>query len=177
MKIEVAKVREHPMTVQVDLSPRYLDLKDPEFKFPKNVTGTVTFTMVGDQVLAAGELQTEAITTCVRCLQEATVTITATLSAYYENNPDLLKPDTAFLGSEDSFVCYYDGNLVLPDDQFREALMAELPPLPVCSEQCKGLCLKCGSNLNDGECGCDRDSDRRPSWKGQLKNIKLKDAE
>ena len=24
----------------------------------------------------------------------------------------------------------------------------------VCDEDCKGLCPKCGKNLNQGECGC-----------------------
>lgn len=26
----------------------------------------------------------------------------------------------------------------------------------LCREDCKGLCHKCGANLNDGDCGCDR---------------------
>lgn len=175
MKIEAAKVREHPMTVTVDFSPRSLELEDPEYKFQTKVTGTVTFNMVGDQVHAEGELQTEAITTCVRCLKEITVLVRAELSAYYENNPELLNPDTEFLGSEDAIISYYDGDVVVPDNQFREAIMSELPALPVCSEQCKGLCVKCGTDLNETECGCDRESDRQASWKAQMKNIKLKD--
>lgn len=35
-------------------------------------------------------------------------------------------------------------------------IMLNLPMQILCSDGCKGLCPKCGHNLNDGDCGCDR---------------------
>ena len=35
-------------------------------------------------------------------------------------------------------------------------LLVNLPQKVLCQPECKGLCLKCGANLNEGECGCDR---------------------
>lgn len=35
-----------------------------------------------------------------------------------------------------------------------EQLMMEFPMREVCSDDCKGLCVKCGKNLNEGDCGC-----------------------
>lgn len=35
-------------------------------------------------------------------------------------------------------------------------IMLNLPMRVLCSDDCKGLCPKCGHNLNDGDCGCDR---------------------
>ncbi len=35
-----------------------------------------------------------------------------------------------------------------------EQLMMEFPMREVCSEDCKGLCMKCGKNLNEGDCTC-----------------------
>lgn len=35
-----------------------------------------------------------------------------------------------------------------------EQLMMEFPMREVCSEDCKGLCMKCGKNLNEGDCDC-----------------------
>ena len=40
---------------------------------------------------------------------------------------------------------------------YLEVLMS-WPLKVLCREDCKGLCLKCGKNLNEGECGCDRAS-------------------
>ncbi|MBN1521903.1 MAG: DUF177 domain-containing protein [Candidatus Aureabacteria bacterium] len=36
----------------------------------------------------------------------------------------------------------------------REEFLLRLPIMPVCSEECRGLCPQCGKNLNDGPCGC-----------------------
>jgi len=36
------------------------------------------------------------------------------------------------------------------------AIFMNMPMRNVCSEDCKGLCPKCGHNLNQGDCGCDR---------------------
>lgn len=34
-------------------------------------------------------------------------------------------------------------------------IVLELPHKHLCSDDCKGLCPKCGHNLNMGDCGCD----------------------
>ena len=55
-----------------------------------------------------------------------------------------------------------DTIVTVPDMKFNldEFLYAEvitnLPMKHLCSESCKGLCVKCGKNLNEGECGCQR---------------------
>lgn len=33
-------------------------------------------------------------------------------------------------------------------------VVLELPMVMLCKEDCKGLCSKCGANLNHGPCGC-----------------------
>ncbi len=38
----------------------------------------------------------------------------------------------------------------------RDILLAGQPMKNLCKADCKGLCPKCGANLNDGECGCDK---------------------
>ena len=35
-------------------------------------------------------------------------------------------------------------------------LLLDMEMTVLCREDCKGLCPKCGKNLNDGDCGCDR---------------------
>ena len=36
----------------------------------------------------------------------------------------------------------------------RTALILGMDTKTLCSEDCKGLCPRCGANLNDGPCGC-----------------------
>ncbi len=41
------------------------------------------------------------------------------------------------------------------DTLFLTELYPELPMKILCDPECKGLCKKCGSNLNEKDCGCD----------------------
>ena len=36
-----------------------------------------------------------------------------------------------------------------------QALLLELPLVPLCDDDCRGLCPRCGANLNEGPCQCD----------------------
>ena len=50
-----------------------------------------------------------------------------------------------------------DVTLVTPEKQSAgELLFLGLPTRDLCREGCRGLCPKCGKNLNEGDCGCDR---------------------
>ena len=40
------------------------------------------------------------------------------------------------------------------DEQLMEQLEMEFPVRILCSEDCRGLCQRCGRNLNEGECDC-----------------------
>ncbi len=57
------------------------------------------------------------------------------------------------------------------DDDVRQHLLLALPAKPLCSASCKGLCTRCGTNLNKGPCGCP--PDKKSSVFDVLKNLKL----
>ncbi len=40
------------------------------------------------------------------------------------------------------------------DPDIREEIMLDYPIKPLCSPDCRGLCVKCGENLNRGLCKC-----------------------
>jgi len=55
----------------------------------------------------------------------------------------------------------------------REAVLLQLPAHPVCSEQCRGLCPRCGRNLNRSPCRCADDPPAgSDAWKA-LDGLKL----
>ena len=54
-----------------------------------------------------------------------------------------------------------DGTVNL-DELATNDIITDLPDKFLCKEDCKGLCPKCGRNLNDGNCNCDlRETDPR----------------
>ena len=54
------------------------------------------------------------------------------------------------------------------DEDVRDYAILAIPMKRLCSENCKGLCPKCGKNLNDGPCNC-TDEIVDPRWEPILK--------
>lgn len=53
----------------------------------------------------------------------------------------------------DEYIILQDGMLDL-DDLFDMCITLNFPSKLLCDDGCKGLCVKCGANLNKGDCGC-----------------------
>jgi len=45
----------------------------------------------------------------------------------------------------------------------RERFLLAAPAYPLCREDCRGLCARCGANLNAGDCGC-KVEEADPRW-------------
>ena len=43
------------------------------------------------------------------------------------------------------------------------AIVLDVPIIPLCTDDCKGLCTTCGANLNEGPCGCQHENDVNPN--------------
>lgn len=65
------------------------------------------------------------------------------------------KADVCYLDLDLSFV--FDGVC----DRCAEPIQKPMPTKMLCKPDCKGLCCKCGKNLNDGPCDCQKDVDPR----------------
>ena len=54
------------------------------------------------------------------------------------------------------------------DPLVTEDIFLELPSKFLCSEDCKGVCPKCGKDLNTGSCSCEKEIDPRLAALKQL---------
>ena len=54
-----------------------------------------------------------------------------------------------------------DGNSLDLDDVVSTCLILDMETKFLCREDCKGLCSRCGKNLNLGPCGCGKEIDPR----------------
>ena len=59
-------------------------------------------------------------------------------------------------------IVLLEGTQVNLDEVAGTAFILGMDTKNLCSEDCKGLCARCGANLNDGPCGCRPEVD--PRW-------------
>jgi len=171
--INAKELDKGPVRLEVNCTPEALDLEDPEFEFGR-VTGEVTYTQARPRVVGEGHLKTTATTRCVRCLGPADIQVNAPVNAIYENEKMIRDTRGEMVSPEEQIITPYNGDWIQPEQELREAIMLELPTLPLCREDCRGLCPRCGANLNEGPCGCAPGDDEVSSWKTALKGLKLK---
>ena len=58
------------------------------------------------------------------------------------------------LSADDLALSYYEGDEIDLTPLVHEQTILALPTRPLCRETCRGLCPRCGANLNSGACGC-----------------------
>ena len=63
--------------------------------------------------------------------------------------------------NEDEWVFPLEGDSADLDDIVRTVFVLNLDSKLLCKEDCKGTCCRCGKNLNDGPCGCQKELDPR----------------
>ncbi len=118
---------------------------DIEFAEPIVVTGFVK-NMAGYMILSA-DVKVKYNTICARCAEP----VTGILEISFEK--DIATSDDVSSDNDD-YIIIEDKKLdVLPSVE--EQLMLEMPAKTLCREDCKGLCQRCGKNLNEGPCSCE----------------------
>ncbi|MBN1867306.1 DUF177 domain-containing protein [Candidatus Sumerlaeota bacterium] len=182
MKIDIQKLREGPLAYDVCLTPEYLaDEPEHDVRF-EPAQGRVIFTLQGQNVFAEGRLATTAHLACARCLVETSVTIDVPVHLYYWPENARREESTVDIDVDEPDYGLYKGDTLDPDEDLRELLLVELPVVPLCREDCNGLCPHCGKNLNEGPCGCEKESEpdvaeTEPDWKRRLRDLKLPPGE
>ena len=127
------------------------DAKDG-VKLTSNITAKIRLLKLPHEISAqVKDLNTSVEYVCDRCLTRIGLKIYIPV-AEREFIIDL--PRHAIEEGED--VYYMDKNSTEIDlsGMLREEILLHFPGVAVCSESCKGLCDKCGKNLNESDCGC-----------------------
>ena len=112
----------------------------PDASFSGTVKVNAYIELDGKDVYADVRISYSIVGDCSRCLERAECEVTHEYSAKYS------------LFEEEDCYLYKSGkvDLALSID---EAIIVSQPTVIYCKEDCKGLCLICGANLNNTDCG------------------------
>lgn len=180
-KVQTEALREGPLTFDLDLPPGELDLQDETYKFEGKIRGQIEFRLIGNDIEGEGELRVKVVTPCVRCLEPAHLKLAIPFHEFwFKKEPeevDRLHPDDEQFVEDEPNVSFFTGEELHPAEQMREVILSELPELPKCRDDCKGLCQGCGANLNVEECACREKppaAHDEEAWKQKLRELRLK---
>ena len=140
---------DYELPLDVDSEDTGSYLSGVGFPSPMKVSGEITNTAGYMRMTLTMSVDYEA--QCARCLSPVNGEFTLDLEKTVAPRNLLGDLDESKL---DEFAIIEDGFLDM-DEQLREQLEMEFPMRFLCKEDCKGLCPKCGKNLNEGECDCD----------------------
>jgi len=121
---------------------------------------------VGDGVLVRGRIQATVERECRRCLTSVRQPVDDTVDLYFAT----LGEDEEELEGE-VYPLPARGNELDVAEAVREQLLLRAPQYVLCDEACRGLCARCGTNLNEGACDCV--SEAAPSPWDALKQVKF----
>ncbi|MGO9612171.1 MAG: YceD family protein [Dissulfurispiraceae bacterium] len=107
------------------------------------------------QVLIKGVVTGDVELECSRCLKEFGMNIKSEMDVVYHPIEEIGKDDHHELKDAELDAGFYRNDVIDTDDLFVEQLLLGIPMKPLCSSQCKGLCPKCGIDLNVRQCGCE----------------------
>ena len=140
-----------PFSTRVDLSDLCYGVSYPVSQ-PVLAEGVVKNT--AGVLMMTGEVSTCIHGICDRCAANFDREVSFPIEV-------VLVTEMANEENEDEWVFPLEGDSADLDDIVRTVFVLNLDSKLLCREDCKGLCCRCGRNLNDGPCACQKELDPR----------------
>jgi len=107
-----------------------------------------------DKFRLVGRVRTELELSCSRCLEPYRFPIDAAFDQRYLPSSESASEAEREIEENDLETSYYREDRIDLNELMREQFYLALPMKPLCADECKGLCVRCGTNLNTGTCDC-----------------------
>ena len=163
MRIELNKVVGGSGDFAHVYQPGELDPVDERVKLAQAVAVKGAVRRTGGGVGVNGHVETRVQVECDRCLKPVELPVSADFALEYVTGADYESSSAAALSEEELSVSVFDGESIDVDEIVKEQILLAVPARTLCREDCKGICPKCGIDLNTGQCGC-AEEEVDPRW-------------
>lgn len=138
------------------------DALGEEFSFGEDVDVSGKIVCRGNVLELSAHVEGAFQTGCARCLKTLSIPLSFDFT-------ETLTQDSETLSDKDS-VIVFSGTCIDLSEIVTGNILLNLSYKYLCDENCRGICKKCGADLNNGDCGC-TDDEIDPRWEA-LKNFK-----
>jgi uncharacterized protein len=102
---------------------------------------------------------------CARCLEPVAVPLSGEFDLLFRPEVADAESGERAITEDETEIGYYGTTGLLLEDVVREQVLLSLPGRTLCQQDCKGLCVHCGQNLNLAPCNCSKSSTQvDPRW-------------
>jgi len=134
---------------------KYLEgLSEIDFGFNSPLQSEAIIRKVGQTVSIKGGVQTILRMQCVRCLQEFLYPLSSKFELLLHPLKGMAFQEEAELSRKELESNFFEGGEIHLSEIACEQIFLEIPIQPLCREGCKGLCPRCGKDLNLSPCHC-----------------------
>ena len=166
----IIKDDEDVITVSGKTELPSMDFLGEEFKFDDGLTVDGKITNNSKSLLFTAVVSGSVTVHCARCTEEIKQLVKFKVSEY------LVREEQAENMGDDDDAVVFSGEKIDIDDIIINNFLLNASGKYLCREDCRGLCPKCGKNLNLGDCGCP-DDEIDPRWAALAEIMKNSETE
>ena len=111
---------------------------------------------VGSEVLVRGEVATRMELQCSRCLTKFPRDVDMKVDVVYHPVEELGVEEKHEVKEDELNTGFYKGDELDIQDLIVEQILLSVPMKPLCSESCRGICPRCGADMNANPCRCEQ---------------------
>ena len=145
------------LDLQYDADAETLDLENSGAEFVSTIHLQFRVGLMDRTVMLSGAAEAEARFQCVRCLKSVPFPLRLSFQMYVEpaeSRSEMTPGEEHELHRDELDEHYYLGDTLDLAELVREQILLALPTYPLCQADCRGLCPKCGMDLNQASCRC-----------------------
>ena len=174
MVFGIEEIGDEGLCFSLILKKDQLEINQAGLSVSVDITVNGSLNRIDDDVYLKGTVMTSVIASCSRCLDTLSYPIDSDLKSHYvpSDNQFISKRDVELHASDIDAEVYENQQIDLTQS-IRDSILLAVPVICLCKENCKGICSKCGHNLNQGPCECENESFVDPRLES-LKNFKDK---
>lgn len=105
----------------------------------------------GREIDATVKVRAEVTVPCGRCLEPVKLSLDVEFREGFRPGRE---PANQASDDDDKIVTYFEGESIDLTPSVVENLILAIPMKPLCQPDCRGICPKCGQDLNLGRCNC-----------------------
>lgn len=165
--VDIRQLKRGPLRLEGLFAPGEVDFSKDGLVQATPMEWTAVAEQAGGEIRIAGRVISKVDLPCSRCLEPARVPIDWSFDLFFMERDEMKfdEDEEVELSDEDTRTAFFTGSELPIADILREQVLLALPMKALCRSDCKGLCPKCGANMNNDSCSCTRDS-FEPSHEG-----------